>query len=107
VHTSPTVLALPSLQVVPFEAEGFEHAPVAWSQVPATWHWSEAVQVTPMQWSTPAHAPAVHTSPTVLALASSQVVPFEAAGFEHVPVAWSHVPATWHWSLAVQVTPIQ
>jgi hypothetical protein len=47
---SVVVQALPSLQAAPFAFVGFEHAPVAWSmQVPATWHWSCAVQVTPMQ----------------------------------------------------------
>ena len=35
---------------------------------------------------------------------SSHVVPFAAFGFEHWPLAGSHVPATWHWSLAVHVT---
>src|SRR4051794_16894016 len=25
-------------------------------------------------------------------------------GFEQVPVAWSQVPAMWHWSNAVQIT---
>jgi hypothetical protein len=33
-----------------------------------------------------------------------QAVPFVAVGFEHVPVLGLHVAATWHWSLAVQVT---
>ena len=32
-----------------------------------------------------------------------QVVPFEAIGFEHIPVIGSHVPATWHGSVAVHV----
>jgi hypothetical protein len=35
---SPCVHALPSLHVVPSAAAGFEHAPVAGLQVPATWH---------------------------------------------------------------------
>jgi hypothetical protein len=30
--------AFPSLQDVPLTFAGFEHAPVAGSQVPATWH---------------------------------------------------------------------
>ena len=34
---SPVVQALLSLQGVPFAADGFEHAPVAGSQVPAVW----------------------------------------------------------------------
>jgi hypothetical protein len=49
VQTSPTVFGFPSLQVVPFVWIGFEQTPVAWSQVPTTWHWSRAAQVTPMQ----------------------------------------------------------
>src|SRR5205823_1998938 len=28
--------------------------------------------------------------------------PSGLAGFEQVPVAWSHVPGLWHWSSAVQ-----
>jgi len=35
-QASPTVQAFPSLQVVPFVAAGFEHAPVVGLQVPAT-----------------------------------------------------------------------
>jgi hypothetical protein len=31
-------------------------------------------------------------------------VPFVASGLEQVPLVGSHVPATWHWSLAVHVT---
>ena len=41
---------------------------------------------------------------------SSHAVPSEAAGFEQDPVAVSHVPATWHWSSAEQMTglaPVQ
>jgi hypothetical protein len=40
------VQALPSLHVVPFAAAGLLHWPEAGLQVPATWHWSDAVQVT-------------------------------------------------------------
>ena len=38
-----------------------------------------------------------------------QVVPLVAVGFEQMPVAGLHVPAVWHWSLAVQTTglPVQ
>jgi hypothetical protein len=39
----------------------------------------------------------------VQALPSLHVAPFFLAGFEHVPVPELHVPALWHWSLAVQV----
>jgi hypothetical protein len=37
-HASLCVHALPSLQVAPFAASGFEHAPLVGSHVPATWH---------------------------------------------------------------------
>ena len=46
--------ALPSLQVVPLVATGFEQAPVVVLHVPAVWHWSLAVQVTGFD---PVHAP--------------------------------------------------
>jgi hypothetical protein len=38
VQVSLCVQALPSLQVVPSAAAGFEHVPVAGLQVPAAWH---------------------------------------------------------------------
>ena len=71
---------------------GFEHAPVAGLQVPAEWHASLAVHVTPV----PVHVPFVHASFEVQALLSLHVVPFAAAGFEHEPLAGLQVPATWH-----------
>jgi hypothetical protein len=37
-HVSVCVQALPSLQVVPFVALGFEQTPVAGLHVPAVWH---------------------------------------------------------------------
>jgi len=39
------VQAFPSLQVVLFAFAGFEQTPVLVSQVPAVWHWSDALQV--------------------------------------------------------------
>jgi len=51
---SPVVQALPSLQALPFIFTGFEHVPVVGEQVPATWHWSEAVQTTGLP---PVHTP--------------------------------------------------
>src|SRR5437764_1333838 len=39
------VQASPSLQAEPLALAGLEHVPVAVSQVPALWHWSEALQV--------------------------------------------------------------
>ena len=35
---------------------------------------------------------------------SLHAVPLAALGLVHAPVATLHVPALWHWSLAVQVT---
>jgi hypothetical protein len=40
----------------------------------------------------------------VQAFPSLQDVPFVFTGFEHKPVPGSHVPTSWHWSDAVQVT---
>ena len=98
------VHALPSLHAVPFVATGFEHAPVLGLQVPAAWHWSLAVQVTGFA---PVHAPFWHESLCVHALPSLHAVPFVATGFEHAPVLGLHVPAVWHWSLAVHVTEFE
>jgi hypothetical protein len=49
VHTSPTVQRSPSSQVAPFGFAGFEHAPVAGSQLPAAWQASSGAQATPAQ----------------------------------------------------------
>ena len=46
----------------------------------------------------------MHLSPTVLAFPSLQGVPSAAFGFEHAPVPVLHVPAVWHWSLALHTT---
>jgi len=74
---SPTVHALPSVHDDPFARSGFEQTPVAGLQVPATWHWSSAVHVTPVQRSVvPAHMPPVHTSFVVFGLPSSHAKPF-------------------------------
>ena len=81
----------PSLQAVPSAAFGLEHWPVEALQVPAAWHWSDAVHVTGF---VPAHTPLSHESVWVQALASLQLVPSLAAGFEHCPVELLHVPAT-------------
>src|SRR5215831_5124526 len=92
-QASPVVQALLSLQVVPFGAAGFEQVPVAGLQVPATWHWSDAVHTTGLL---PVQVPLWQVSVCVHALLSLQVVPLAAAGFEQTPVAGLHVPATWH-----------
>ena len=90
-HVSVCVHALPSLHAVPSGAAGFEQLPVPGSQVPATWHWSLAVQTTGFD---PVHTPAWHLSvPCVHAFPSLHTVPFGTAGFEQVPVPGLHVPA--------------
>src|SRR5262252_8504015 len=89
-HVSPGVQALPSLQLVPSVAGGFVHSPLVGSQVPATWHWSDAVQTT----GVPVQVPPWQLSPVVQVFPSLQVVPFGAFGFEQVPVAGSQVRAT-------------
>src|SRR5262245_42912381 len=94
VHTPPwqeslCVQALLSLQPVPLAFGGFEHTPVAESQVPATWHWSDGVHTTGLL---PVQVPAWQASDCVQALPSSQPVPSDFAGFEQTPVVASQVP---------------
>jgi hypothetical protein len=86
---------------------GLEHIPEIGSHVPTAWHASIAVHTTEFE---PVHTPATHASICVHALPSLHVVPSGSVGFEHAPVVGSHVPGTWHWSLAVQamgVVPTQ
>jgi hypothetical protein len=52
----------------------------------------------------PPQLPAEQTSPAVHWLPSLHAVPSGANGFEQLPVPGSHAPATWHWSLAAQIT---
>ena len=96
---SATVHALPSSHEAPSAFGGFEQMPVAGAHVPASWHWSSAVHATGLP---PAQLPALHVSVCVQASPSSQLAPFALGGFEQVPVLGLHVPATWHWSVAVQ-----
>jgi hypothetical protein len=98
---SVCVHAFPSLHGVPLTSAGFEHLPEVESHVPAEWHWSDALHVTGLD---PTQVPDWHVSVCVHAFPSLHVVPFDAVGFEHVPVDVLQVPATWHWSSAVQVT---
>ena len=107
VHTSLVVAGSPSSQPLPLLAAGLLQTPVPWSQLPTSWHWSLAVQVTAAQRSTPLQTPPVHTSLVVAGSPSSQTVPLSAAGSLQMPVAWLHTPESWHWSLAVQVTAAQ
>ena len=78
-HTSDVVQPLPSSQEVPSVSAGFEHAPVEVLQVPAEWHWSEAVQTT----GVPVHVPLWQLSPVVQGFPSLQAVPsaWPAQGF--------------------------
>jgi hypothetical protein len=71
-HVSVWVHALPSLQLVPLVATGFEHVPVVGLHVPTVWHWSDAVQVTGFD---PTQAPAWQVSVCVHALPSLHAVP--------------------------------
>src|SRR5206468_9031080 len=80
---------------------GFGQTPVDGLHIPATWHRSGVVQTTGLL---PVQVPDWHVSVCVQALPSLQEVPFAAAGFEQMPVDVLHVPATWHWSSAVQAT---
>src|SRR5205814_8952114 len=93
--------AWPWLHAVPLVLAGAEHAAVAGLQGPAVWHWSEAVQTTG---SLPVHTPPSQVSVRVQASPSLHAVPSAFAGFEHIPLAGSHVPAMWHWSEAAQTT---
>src|SRR5207249_691573 len=100
-QVSVRVQALPSWQAAPSGFAGFEHAPVAGAQVPASWPWSAGAQVTGF---VPAHTPAWQVSVRVQALPSWQAVPSGFAGFEHVPVAGSQVPAPCTTPVRSQVT---
>src|ERR1044071_485228 len=101
-HASPVVHASLSSHAVPSGFGGFEQRPVDGSHVPASWHWSCAVQTTGVP---PTHVPAWPPSPVVPASLSSHAVPSGFVGFEQ-PVAGSQVPASWHWSCAVQTTGV-
>src|SRR5438046_10712526 len=71
------------------------------------WHWSEAVQTTG---SLPEHTPLSQVSVWVQASPSLQAVPLVFGGVEHTPVLVLQVPASWHWSSAVQtigLAPVQ
>ena len=98
-QVSVCVQAFPSLHAVPSGAAGFEQIPVVVLQVPATWQASLGAHTTV---SGPIHA-ALWQVP-VGVQASVHAVPSGAAGFEQIPVAGSHVPVSWHASLAVQTT---
>jgi hypothetical protein len=100
-QVSVWVHALPSSQAVPFALVGFEQTPVAGEHVPTVWHGSLAVHTIGFD---PVQIPDWHVSVCVHALPSLHAVPFDFDGLEQIPVDGSHVPAVWHWSLAVQTT---
>src|SRR5437870_13530639 len=80
---------------------GLLQVPVAGSQVPAVWHWSEAVHTTGF---VPTQAPAWQVSVCVHALPSLQGAPSAFTGVLQVPVAGLQVPAAWHGSPAVHAS---
>src|SRR5207249_4043985 len=84
------VQALPSLQAAPSGLAGLLQVPVAGLQVPAAWHWSEAVHTTGF---VPTQAPARQASERVQVLASSQGAPLALAGLLQVPVGGLEVVA--------------
>src|SRR5438445_221688 len=65
--------------------------PVAGSQVPAVWHWSEAVHTTGFA---PTQAPAAQASVCVHTLPSVQGVPSAWAGLLPAMGVWPHEPKT-------------
>ena len=86
----------PTSHDVPVVATGFEQPPVPPSptlHVPTTWQESDAVHVSG---GPPAQVPLWHESAVVQGLPSLHVVPFDAVGFEQVPVLGAQVPAAWH-----------
>ena len=52
----------------------------------------------------PTQMPARHVSVCVHASSSLQLVPSGAGELEQLPFVGSHVPAAWHWSVALQTT---
>ena len=80
---------------------GFEQVPFDGSQKPGMWQGSGGGgQMVPKP---PWHTPAWQVSPLTHALPVPQLVPSDAFGFEHTPVAGLHTPAVWQVSSAVQV----
>ena len=88
---SDCVQALPSLHADPLGLLGVEQIPVAVLQVPATWHWSLAAQMTA---PAPVQVPAWQLSDCVQALPSLQVAPSGLFGLEQSPVVALQLPAT-------------
>lgn len=89
-HSSPVVQLRPSSHGVPLVAFGFEQVPVIGSQVPATWHWPLAVQLTVLVGAP--QLPAWQVSPVVQAFWSLQTVPSARFAYWQVPAATLQVP---------------
>jgi len=100
-QASNRVHALPSSHELPSGDTGLEQAPVVGSQVPGRWQVSLGMQTTQLE---PKQTPAWQVSSAVHALPSLHGVPLGAGGLEQAPVVGSHVPATWHASLATHGT---
>jgi hypothetical protein len=71
-HASLSVQEFPSLQLNPKGFVGLEQTPLAVSQTPALWHWSDAVHAFGFE---PTQAPDWQVSVCVQALPSSQATP--------------------------------
>src|SRR5258708_5836740 len=90
-HWSANVQLLLSSQGVLSVFTGLEQTPLVGSHVPARWHSSTEVHVT----GTPVtQTPDWHESDRVHLSPSSHGVLSAFAGFEHTPMAGSHVPAS-------------
>src|SRR2546429_197247 len=89
-QVSLCVQSLPSSQGATLVLTGLLQAPVAGLQVPAVWHWSEAVHTTGF---VPTQAPAWQVSLCVQSLPSSQGAPLDLTGLLQAPVAGLQVPA--------------
>src|SRR5688500_9710301 len=86
---SETVQGLPSSQLEPSGSGGLLQTPVAGSQRPGPWHWSEAAHA---MGSAPTQLPARQLSEVVQRLPSLHDSPSGFAGFEHAPVSGLHSP---------------
>src|SRR5262245_53655509 len=92
---SPAVQASPSLHALPFGFAGFEQLPVAGSQVPTSWHWSDAAQVrampglhapAPSQVSAPLQAfPSEHDDPAGVGMCTTPPTGSQASAVHGLP----------------------
>ncbi len=100
-QVSPVVQVKPSEHGAPSGFAGFEQAPLAGSQVPATWHASSAEQTTAVA---PAQTPDWQASPNVHASSSEHGAPSAFVGLEQTPVAGLQTPGSWQALLGRQTT---